>query len=583
MQKKAWKTMAIRFLFLSFLIFFQGTTQASEITAIVGDLGEATYSLHLPASYDEKVSLPLVIVLDTDASGKVSERLAATNTKSEFSDGYVLLVLKDTPDLSPDDTIAVIAKVRSEYSIDDTMVFGVSVAGTQTLLDVIAKKYDVLFAATQELSPGQVDEFVKSMRATKRGKIYNGALKARNVYTNVLQSPSLTLAFDGSQDTVWSSSAAGEKNLVVGFPHTVVVSRYRITGPSPVRSFCIDTSEDGKEWHKAVTIENNTARKAEGILPSIAANYIRLSTNEKKLELAEFEVYAELAVSREFRAELFVSSDGFKVPYRLFVPQNYDELESLPLVVFYHGSGQRGVDNMQQLGLTKGEGAVVWALTENQLRNPCIVLAPQIPPKALWRDQDVMKANEELLSDIKRRYPKTDENRIYGTGLSIGAEGLCNMSIKNPELFAALHLVAGGPNNPVGGGPAVEETVIPNVHRFAAIPMWAMQSWDDSVRPIALTTRMIDEYRTLGYNPRYTVYLPGVTLQAANSTHASWMYAYEDPRVPEWLFAQDKRNRAVKVGKKLLPLENIDEEDISRLSSNKLYVDMDKGVLPQGK
>lgn len=172
MQNKAWKTTAIRFLFLPFLIFFQGMTQASEITAIVGALGEATYSLHLPASYDEKVSLPLVIVLDTDASGKVSERLATANTKNEFSDGYVLLVFKDTPDLSPDDIIAVIAKVRSEYSIDDTMVFGASVAGTQTLLEVIAKKYDVLFAATQELSTGQVYEFVKSMRATKRGKIY---------------------------------------------------------------------------------------------------------------------------------------------------------------------------------------------------------------------------------------------------------------------------------------------------------------------------------------------------------------------------------------------------------------------------
>lgn len=270
------------------------------------------------------------------------------------------------------------------------------------------------------------------------------------------------------------------------------------------------------------------------------------------------------------------------MPYRIFVPRNYDDLDTLPLVVFYHGSGQRGVDNMQQLGLTKGEGAVVWALAENQLKNPCIVLAPQIPSKALWRDQDVMKANEELLSDIKRRYPKTDENRIYGTGLSIGAEGLCNMAIKNPGLFAALHLVAGGPNNPVGGGPAVEETVIPNVPSFAAIPMWAMQSWDDSVRPITLTTRMVDAYRALGYNPRYTVYLPGVTLQVANSTHASWMYAYEDPRVPEWLFAQDRRHRAVKAEKKLSPLGSIGEEELLRLAPNNFYVDMDS-VVSQGK
>ena len=172
MQERIWKRTGLWILFLSFLLSLQSAVEASEGTTTSDKLGKAMYRINAPASYDEKVSLPLVIVLDTDASGKVSERLATANTKSEFSDGYVLLVFKDTPDLSPDDIIAVIAKVRSEYSIDDTMVFGASVAGTQTLLEGIAKKYDVLFATTQELSTGQVDEFVKSMRATKRGKVY---------------------------------------------------------------------------------------------------------------------------------------------------------------------------------------------------------------------------------------------------------------------------------------------------------------------------------------------------------------------------------------------------------------------------
>ena len=40
---------------------------------------------------------------------------------------------------------------------------------------------------------------------------------------------------------------------------------------------------------------------------------------------------------------------GVTLPYRLIVPEVYDEKYVFPLVVFFHGAGERGYDNERQL------------------------------------------------------------------------------------------------------------------------------------------------------------------------------------------------------------------------------------------
>ena len=37
--------------------------------------------------------------------------------------------------------------------------------------------------------------------------------------------------------------------------------------------------------------------------------------------------------------------DGDTLPYRLLLPKNYDASRSYPLILFLHGSGERGNDN----------------------------------------------------------------------------------------------------------------------------------------------------------------------------------------------------------------------------------------------
>ena len=38
--------------------------------------------------------------------------------------------------------------------------------------------------------------------------------------------------------------------------------------------------------------------------------------------------------------------NGTTLPYRLFVPQNYDTTQVYPLVLALHGAGERGNDNL---------------------------------------------------------------------------------------------------------------------------------------------------------------------------------------------------------------------------------------------
>nr|AIA83987.1 CAZy families CE1 protein [uncultured Chitinophaga sp.] len=58
--------------------------------------------------------------------------------------------------------------------------------------------------------------------------------------------------------------------------------------------------------------------------------------------------YAELPDSVAFERRVY-SSDVGSLPYRIMFPENYDPGKKYPLVIFLHGSGERGSDNAKQL------------------------------------------------------------------------------------------------------------------------------------------------------------------------------------------------------------------------------------------
>ena len=68
---------------------------------------------------------------------------------------------------------------------------------------------------------------------------------------------------------------------------------------------------------------------------------------------------------------------GLTVPYDIYVPADYDASKTYPMVVFIGDATTVGTD--MQYPLTQGWGGLIWASSEVQSSQECIVLVPVYP------------------------------------------------------------------------------------------------------------------------------------------------------------------------------------------------------------
>jgi predicted peptidase len=232
---------------------------------------------------------------------------------------------------------------------------------------------------------------------------------------------------------------------------------------------------------------------------------------------------------------LVYRDDFIELPYRLFIPEKIEENRKYPLVVFLHGAGERGKDNEKQI--TANEGATVWASPEVQEKHPSFVLAPQCPENGYWGTSfriDAEPSPNSLISTVAviiehivDEYP-IDRNRLYVTGLSMGGFGTIALLTLCPEKFAAGVVVCGGGN-------------IKKVHKISHIPLWFFHAEDDDVVFVKYSREMVEELQKFGANVKYTEYPKGYMAQLGFSPHASWIPAYRDKEMIEWVFEQIKK------------------------------------------
>lgn len=148
-------------------------------------------------------------------------------------------------------------------------------------------------------------------------------------------------------------------------------------------------------------------------------------------------------------AETFTHEDTV-LPYRLMLPENYNQEESYPLILFLHGAGERGTDNLTQM-------KNVFQKIANRNKD-AILLAPQCDPDNQWVDtpwaqgpysvDDVPESNElqavmALIKNVQENY-SVDADRIYATGLSMGAFGVWDLMVRHNDVFAAGIACCGG-------------------------------------------------------------------------------------------------------------------------------------------
>ncbi|HUG70263.1 MAG TPA: prolyl oligopeptidase family serine peptidase [Pirellulaceae bacterium] len=238
---------------------------------------------------------------------------------------------------------------------------------------------------------------------------------------------------------------------------------------------------------------------------------------------------ADVAVER-FEMRVFESEQG-SLPYRLLRPKNYDASRRYPLVIFYHGAGERGDDNVKQLV----HGMNDLASDDVMDKYPCFVIAPQCPDEDQWVDTpwtadahqmpekptEPMRLSLELMTSLQSEF-SIDEDRLYVTGLSMGGFGVWDAIQRHPHRFAAALPICSG------GDPVFAKHI-------AHIPIWAFHGdADPAVKP-KRSQDMVAALKAAGGSPKYTEY-PGVG-------HNSWTATYANREVYAWLFAQQRPAR----------------------------------------
>jgi predicted esterase len=229
-----------------------------------------------------------------------------------------------------------------------------------------------------------------------------------------------------------------------------------------------------------------------------------------------------------FRRGIHTDKDLPNLPYQLGTPDLPQSDKKYPLVVFLHGSGERGTQGHEQM--KNG----VFAFREAWIRaeHPHYLLVPQCPPGLRWGGESkqwpdffaegpspVATQVFALIDKLRAEHPDIDPDRIYITGLSMGGFGTFDLIARRPDFFAAALPICGG------GDPHTAD-------RVKKIPIWAFHgALDDVVLP-RCSRDMVAALRHVGGKIKYTEY--------STRYHDAWDVTYYNPEVLRWLFEQRK-------------------------------------------
>lgn len=228
------------------------------------------------------------------------------------------------------------------------------------------------------------------------------------------------------------------------------------------------------------------------------------------------------------RRDLYIDKAGNQLPYQMMEPWAAKKGEKYPLVIFLHGSGERGTHNHEQMR----NGVHTFCEKNIRENHPCYLLAPQCPPDQRWggankdwpnlfNETPTMpgKMVLELIDQTIKNHPDIDTKRIYLVGLSMGGFGTFDLLMRRPDLFAAAVPMCGG------GDPRYAE-------KIKNIPIWAFHGGlDDVVYPRCSRT-IVDALKKVNGNIKYTEY--------STLYHDIWNVTLYDQDVLEWLFSQKK-------------------------------------------
>lgn len=220
--------------------------------------------------------------------------------------------------------------------------------------------------------------------------------------------------------------------------------------------------------------------------------------------------------------------DGQPRAHQVYLPPGLEQRRDWPLILFLHGSGERGDDGRRPAEVGLGP-----AIRQAPQRFPALAVFPQARPEHAWSG-GMLDLALAALDQALAEWP-VDPRRVVLAGMSMGGHGAWSLAYRAPQRFAALLPICGWVM-PVDRWPApvvppADGDALPTLaRRLARLPTWIVHGERDDVVPAQASREAAAALQAVGAPVRYTE-LPGVN-------HNSWDPAFGSEDIVRWLLAQ---------------------------------------------
>jgi predicted peptidase len=217
------------------------------------------------------------------------------------------------------------------------------------------------------------------------------------------------------------------------------------------------------------------------------------------------------------------NGNKLEVPYLLHLPDGYENMGALPIILFLQcsntnnncGSANNGCDGIADSATWPADAVIFQKMIEDG-KFPCIIIAPKLYN---WCEPEGLNSASGIISGVKKAY-NCDAGRVYIIGTACGAYGLYDYIGHAEDTNGIAAAVS------IGGAYMCE--LIENIKK---VPLWICYNEDDSN-----SKEMIETVQKAGGKVQSTDY----TNYTNAENHLSFIG--EQTELFNWLFAQKRQS-----------------------------------------
>jgi poly(3-hydroxybutyrate) depolymerase len=192
--------------------------------------------------------------------------------------------------------------------------------------------------------------------------------------------------------------------------------------------------------------------------------------------------------------------DGKLVPYRIYVPKNYDKSRKYPLIVLLHGAGGDETNFLESYGH-------MWPKLAEE-RGYILASVNGRGPLSGYREETGGEQDVIDVLNLMKSHLSIDTSRVYLGGHSMGGGGTWRIGLKYSDRFAGLIPIAGSSTALVPGLEA-------SLKSARKLPVMMVCGVKDALIPVAGCRAIAEKAKAFNLPVKYAEYADGDHLSVA--------------------------------------------------------------------